>query len=69
MISFWHKNSWAGRHVLAICDNFNDMSMIMAGWLGVGIANSIAGIIPECDVITEADCDRNAVAEVIENTF
>ena len=55
--------------MLAICDNFNDMSMIMAGWLGVGIANSIAGIIPECDVITEADCDRNAVAEVIENTF
>lgn len=51
---------------IAIGDNFNDLAMIEAAGLGVGVANSTAGIIPYCDFITEADCDHGAVAEVIE---
>ena len=40
--------------------------MIKVAGLGVGVANSTRGILPDCDVITEADCDHDAVAEVIE---
>lgn len=54
------------KDTIAIGDNFNDLSMIKAAGLGVGVANSARGIIPECDFITEADCDHDAVAEVIE---
>lgn len=54
------------KDTIGIGDNFNDLSMIRAAGLGVGVANSAEGIKPYCDVITEADCDHNAVAEVIE---
>ena len=54
------------KDTIAIGDNFNDLPMIKAAGLGVGVANSVVGIIPECDFITEADCDHDAVAEVIE---
>jgi len=51
---------------IAIGDNFNDLSMIKAAGLGVGVANTIEAMKPECDIITEADCDHDAIAEVIE---
>lgn len=54
------------KDTIAIGDNFNDLPMIKAAGLGVGVANSTEGIIQDCDVITEADCDHDAVAEVIE---
>ena len=50
---------------IAIGDNFNDLSMIQAAGLGVGVSNTIADMKPLCDVITENDCDHSAVAEVI----
>ena len=54
------------KDTIAIGDNFNDLAMIKAAGLGVGVANSAEGIKPDCDYVTEADCDHNAVAEVIE---
>lgn len=51
---------------IAIGDNFNDLAMIKAAGLGVGVANSAEGIKADCDVITEVDCDHDAVAWVIE---
>jgi len=51
---------------IAIGDNFNDLSMIKAAGLGVGVANSIEGIKKDCDYITKASNDEGAVAEVIE---
>lgn len=51
---------------IAIGDNFNDLSMIKAAGLGVGVKNSIEGIKKDCDYITEADHEEGAVAEVIE---
>lgn len=51
---------------IAIGDNFNDLSMIRAAGLGVGVRNSIEGIKKDCDYITEADNDGGAVGEVIE---
>ncbi len=51
---------------IAIGDNFNDLSMIRAAGLGVGVRNSIEGIKKDCDYITEATNDESAVAEVIE---
>ena len=50
---------------IAIGDNFNDISMIEAAGLGVGVANCVEGIKPQCDYITSATCDEDAVAEVI----
>ena len=50
---------------IAIGDNFNDLSMIRAAGLGVGVRNSIEGLKKDCDYITEATNEEDAVAEVI----
>ncbi|MCR5794574.1 MAG: HAD family hydrolase [Solobacterium sp.] len=50
---------------MAIGDNFNDLPMICAAAVGVGVANSIEGILPYCDHITEKTCEEGAVAEAI----
>lgn len=51
---------------IAIGDNFNDLSMIRAAGLGVGVQNTVEEIKPDCDYITSAAYDQDAVAEVIE---
>ncbi len=50
---------------IAIGDNYNDLPMIKAAGLGVGVQNTVEGMKKECDVITDATCDEAAVAEVI----
>jgi hypothetical protein len=50
---------------IAIGDNYNDLSMIKAAGLGVGVQNTVEAMKKECDYITDATCDENAVAEVI----
>jgi hypothetical protein len=50
---------------IAIGDNYNDLSMIKAAGLGVGVQNSAEGMKKDCDYITQATCNENAVAEVI----
>ncbi|MCR5778470.1 MAG: Cof-type HAD-IIB family hydrolase [Lachnospiraceae bacterium] len=54
------------KDVIAIGDNYNDLSMIQAAGLGVGVNNTAEGMKHLCDVITDADCNHSAVAEVIE---
>ena len=54
------------KDTIAIGDNFNDLSMIQAAGLGVGVQNAAPGIRGLCDVITAARYDEDAVAEVIE---
>lgn len=51
---------------IAIGDNFNDLSMIQAAGLGVGVSNVVEGVRGYCDYITKASHDQSAVAEVIE---
>lgn len=51
---------------IAIGDNLNDLSMIRAAGLGVGVRNSAEDILPMCGYITKATCNEHAVAEVIE---
>ena len=51
---------------IAIGDNFNDLPMIRAAGLGVGVRNAVEEIKPMCDVITESTNNEDAVAEVIE---
>lgn len=51
--------------IIAIGDNFNDLSMIRAAGLGVGVANVVDGVRPFCDYVTGASYDQDAVAEVI----
>lgn len=56
----------APEETIAIGDNFNDLPMIQASGLGVGVKNSVEGIKKYCDYITTTTCDEDAVAEVIE---
>lgn len=53
------------RDTIAVGDNYNDLPMIRTAGLGVGVANTIEQMKPECDYITEKTCDEGAVAEVI----
>lgn len=51
---------------IAIGDNLNDLSMIRAAGLGVGVQNTVKDMKELCDYITMATNDESAVAEVIE---
>ena len=51
---------------IAIGDNFNDLPMIRAAGLGVGVRNTVEDMKPLCGYITQADNNESAVAEVIE---
>lgn len=51
---------------IAIGDNVNDLSMIRAAGLGVGVGNVDSQVRPYCDYVCERSCDDSAVAEVIE---
>lgn len=53
------------KDTIAIGDNFNDLPMIQAAGLGVGVANTVEDMKPLCPVITEKTCEEHAVAEVI----
>lgn len=55
------------KDTIAIGDNFNDLSMIKVAGLGVGVQNTNPDMKNECDVITKATCDEDAIAEVIES--
>ena len=50
---------------MAIGDNYNDLTMIQAAGLGVGVANTVEALKPQCDYVTRATCDESAVAEVL----
>lgn len=56
------------KDTITIGDNINDLSMIKAAGLGVGVRNAVESMKKDCDYITKATCDENAVAEVI-HTF
>ncbi len=51
---------------MAIGDNFNDLSMIKAAGLGVGVANTNPKMKDDCDYITEANNNNGGVGEAIE---
>ncbi len=51
---------------IAIGDNLNDLSMIKAAGIGAGVRNTLPSMKPECTLITDADNNEGAVAEVIE---
>ena len=53
------------KDTIAIGDNYNDLSMIEAAGLGVGVRNTVEELKPRCDYVTEATCEESAVAEVI----
>ena len=54
------------KDTIAIGDNYNDLPMIQAAGLGIGVANTIESMKPLCDYITEATNNENAICEVIE---
>lgn len=51
---------------IAIGDNINDLAMIRDAGLGVGVANVVPDMKDDCDYICQADCNHNAVSEVLE---
>lgn len=54
------------KDTIAIGDNFNDLAMIKAAGLGVGVANVVKDMRADCDYICERDCNHDAIAEVLE---
>lgn len=50
---------------IAIGDNYNDITMIEAAGLGVGVQNTVEALKPRCGYVTKATCDESAIAEVI----
>ncbi len=50
---------------VAIGDEENDLSMILAAGTGVAMCNAIPEVIAAADVVTERDHDHNGVAETI----
>lgn len=54
------------KDTIAIGDNFNDLAMIKAAGLGVGVANVVDGMRGDCDYICEKSCEESAVSEVIQ---
>ncbi|EOS59433.1 cof-like hydrolase [Firmicutes bacterium M10-2] len=52
--------------IAAIGDNLNDLSMIKAAGLGVGVHNTVEEMKDECDIILEQTNDEDAIAEFIE---
>ena len=53
------------KDTIAVGDNYNDLPMIRAAGLGIGVANTVKDMKPLCDVLTEATCEDNAISEVI----
>ena len=53
------------KDTIAIGDNYNDLTMIQAAGLGVGVGNTVEELKPLCDYVAAADCDHDAVAEVL----
>ncbi|MDD3026607.1 MAG: Cof-type HAD-IIB family hydrolase [Erysipelotrichaceae bacterium] len=51
---------------MAIGDNLNDLAMIKDAGLGVGVANVVTKMKDDCEYITEADHNHDAIKEVIE---
>lgn len=51
---------------MAIGDNWNDLAMIKAAGLGVGVNNVNPEIKDQCDVITDSDNNHGGVGEAIE---
>ena len=54
------------KETIAIGDNFNDLPMIKAAGLGVGVKNTVEDMKPMCDIITDSTNNEGAVGEVIE---
>lgn len=54
------------KDTMAIGDNFNDLTMIKAAGLGVGVQNTTPDMKPMCDYITDATNNEGAVGEAIE---
>ncbi|WP_288342945.1 Cof-type HAD-IIB family hydrolase [uncultured Dubosiella sp.] len=51
---------------IAVGDNFNDLSMIEAAGLGVGVQNTVQSMKGKCDVILKSTNDEGAIAELID---
>lgn len=54
------------QNVIAIGDNYNDVSMIQEAGLGVCVAGGAQDIQAISDYVTTVDYDQGAVKEVIE---
>lgn len=55
--------------VVAMGDNYNDMSMIQYAGVGVGMANAVPELKQSADYVTKADCNEGALAEVLNAFF
>ncbi len=62
-----HKLGVKPEETMAIGDNFNDLAMLKAAGLGVGVANTNPAMKKDCDFITQANNNEGGVGEAIEH--
>ncbi len=55
--------------VVAIGDSENDLSMIQSAGLGIAVSNAVPVVKSSAAYITTANCNENAVQEVIDKFF
>ena len=54
------------KDVIAVGDNYNDMSMLKVAGLSVAAGNAVEDVKKGCNYTTEADNNEGVVAELIE---
>ena len=54
------------KDTIAVGDNYNDLPMIQAAGLGIGVANTNESMKHLCDHITKSTNNENAISEIIE---
>lgn len=54
------------KDVIAVGDNYNDMSMLKVAGLSVAAGNAVEDVKKVCNYTTEADNNEGVVAELIE---
>lgn len=55
--------------VICMGDSSNDLAMIEAAGLGIGVANATDDVRPACDIVLDATGSDGALAEVVERFF
>lgn len=67
VLKLCEKTGIKPEEVIAVGDNFNDLSMIQAAGLGVCVQNGVGDVRREADVILKASHNEDPMEEIVEN--
>ena len=53
------------KDTIAVGDNINDIEMIKAAGIGIGVKNTVPEVVPHCDTIIDADNNHDPISYII----